>query len=50
MSAVIFGVIGAVLPFFSAAEGAKWGALIGGSRGVYEWYTRRKEQEATGGE
>ncbi len=48
MSAVVFGVIGAILPFFSAAEGAKWGALVGGGRGVYEWY-RRKNAPTNGG-
>jgi hypothetical protein len=48
MSAVVFGVIGAILPFFSAAEGAKWGALVGGGRGVYEWY-RLKTAPTNGG-
>jgi hypothetical protein len=38
VSAAIFGVIGAVLPFFSVAEGVKWGALIGAGRGAFEWY------------
>ncbi len=35
VSAAILGVLGAMLPFFSATEGVKWGALIGASRGVY---------------
>ena len=43
ISAVIFGVLGAVIPTFTVKEGLKWGALVGGARGVYMWYSRKGE-------
>ena len=46
ISAVIFGVLGAILPAFTVKEGLKWGALVGGARGVYIWYTRKDNGEA----
>jgi hypothetical protein len=44
-SAAVLGVLGAFLPFFTAAEGAKWGALLGAGRGIYEWNKAARGQK-----
>lgn len=43
VSAVVLGVLGHVLPHFTAKEGIKWGALIGLGYSVFVRYDRKPE-------